>query len=149
MVEYHSVTGQSYIVAVPKNLDHIEGMSVEASREYLHQLMLPGLGGGADLERGAMGSAGLAVTGTQFPPSHVYSHAWRQYDCVVWDNEHILHSTTPVALYGGGQRVVWQIIQDVGPEEASEQVNPSARKSGTSHQRMRIKRPVAESRRSD
>jgi hypothetical protein len=22
---------------------------------------------------------------------------------VVWDNEHILHSTTPVALYDGGQ----------------------------------------------
>lgn len=31
----------------------------------------------------------------------------------------MLHSTTPVDAYRGGPRLVWQIVQDTGPEEKS------------------------------
>ena len=30
----------------------------------------------------------------------------------------MLHSTTPVASYRGGPRVVWQIVQDTAPDES-------------------------------
>ncbi len=42
----------------------------------------------------------------------VYAHEWRKGDIVVWDNETMLHSTSPVALYEGGPRVMFQIVQD-------------------------------------
>ena len=48
------------------------------------------------------------VVGADF----VYAHEWRKGDIVVWDNETMLHSTSPVALYEGGPRVMFQIVQD-------------------------------------
>ena len=30
---------------------------------------------------------------------------------IIWDNKRFLHSTTPVAIYAGGRRLMYQIIQ--------------------------------------
>jgi alpha-ketoglutarate-dependent taurine dioxygenase len=143
LVERHSVTNRPYLVAVPKNLDRIEGYSPEASRQKLHSLLLPGLGGLPAVDK--MGQidpqSGLTVSETHFSPHFVHKHKWRQGDVVIWDNEHIVHTTTPVSEYSGEvERDMWQLIQDVGPDDGSAAVNPEAsRNSGTSHQRFRGK----------
>jgi hypothetical protein len=45
LVEHHTATGVPYLVVVAKNLDSIEGLTVEESRGKLTELVLPGLGG--------------------------------------------------------------------------------------------------------
>jgi hypothetical protein len=65
---------------------------------------------------------------------------------VQWDNETILHSTTPVDAYQGGPRVVWQIVQDTGLEDGHADTadvmtdggskDPRALQTGASHLRM-------------
>eukprot|EP01047_Picozoa_sp_COSAG01_P094698 COSAG01_NODE_25554_length_741_cov_0.841121_1_plen_173_part_10 len=87
LLERHSATDVPYLVVVAKNLDQIEGMSVEASRRKLTELMLPGLGGKPDdAKMGVLdwgGRDGLTVGKTQFNPAFVYEHCWQAGDLVV------------------------------------------------------------------
>ena len=68
LVERHSVTGVPYLVCVAKNLDQIEGMSVEESRATLHELMLPGLGGEPQVLGTIDEETGLTTSRTVFNP---------------------------------------------------------------------------------
>jgi alpha-ketoglutarate-dependent taurine dioxygenase len=119
LVPTHSVTGRKYLAAVCKNMDHLEVadkvLEPVESRRMLTELMLPGLGGAPELGRVDDNSL-LMMTATQFNPDYVYAHAWRPGDLCLWDNEQMLHSTTPVSLYEAGPeegyRQVWQIVQD-------------------------------------
>ena len=178
LLEHHSATGLPYLVVVAKNLDQIEGMSVEESRRKLTELMLPGLGG-EPAQVGVLDwehSDGLTVGKTAFDPAFVYEHVWQAGDLVVvcslhspaftshattfevaasprcclavrsgctlasdarddifdwqWDNETMLHSTTPVDAYRGGPRLVWQIVQDTGPEESAAETAAGDASSG-------------------
>ena len=118
LVMAHSRTGRKYICAVCKNLEHFGGMDPAASRAKLTELLLPGLNpttlGTIDPQ------SMLTVTQTVFDPSCVYAHRWRPGDLLLWDNEQILHSTTPVALYGAeGEREIWQIVQDCSVADPS------------------------------
>ena len=57
-----------YLVVVAKNLDQIEGMSVEESRATLHELMLPGLGGEPQVLGAIDEATGLTTSRTVFNP---------------------------------------------------------------------------------
>jgi alpha-ketoglutarate-dependent taurine dioxygenase len=87
LLERHSITGVPYLVVVAKNLERIEGMSVEASRRKLTELMLAGLGGKPDASQMGMldweGSDGLTIGKTHFNPAFVYEHRWQAGDLVV------------------------------------------------------------------
>lgn len=53
----------------------------------------------------------LLPTGeTTFDPLAVLQLSWRPRDLVIWDNMALLHSTTPVALYGPGERRFLHVI---------------------------------------
>lgn len=87
LVEHHSVTGVPYLVVVAKNLEQISGMTVEASRRKLAELMLPGLGGKpAASKMGVLdwaGRDGLTLGKTCFNPNFVHEHTWQAGDLVV------------------------------------------------------------------
>ena len=57
-------------------------------------------------------ATGALTTATRFSPTHVYAHRWQAGDCLVWDNEVVLHSTSPTSEYAEGERrEIWQIVQ--------------------------------------
>ncbi len=99
--------GRRSLVLSPKNIDYIEGYSHEASQALVHDLLLAGLG---PTEPAPLDPVSMLPTGaTRFGPG-VYEHQWRAGDLVVWDNGTVAHSTTPVALYGEGDRRMLQIM---------------------------------------
>ena len=101
------VGGRRSLVLSPKNIDHAEGYSHEESQQLAHELLTAGLG---PTEPAPLDPESLLPTAaTRFGPG-VYEHRWRAGDLVVWDNGTVAHSTTPVALYGEGERRMLQIM---------------------------------------
>jgi response regulator RpfG family c-di-GMP phosphodiesterase len=50
-------------------------------------------------------------SGWRFDPEAVYVHAWQRGDALVFDNDRMLHSTVPLALYRPtDRRLMWQVI---------------------------------------
>mmetsp|Transcript_83724 Transcript_83724/g.145721 ORF Transcript_83724/g.145721 Transcript_83724/m.145721 type:complete len:148 (+) Transcript_83724:2-445(+) len=72
-VRRHPENGRKVLWCVPVWLEQFEGYSVDASRDIMENLLLPGTA-----------------------PDKVYTHKWQPLDFVIWDNRAVLHSTTPV-----------------------------------------------------
>ena len=50
----------------------------------------------------------------QFSPDAVYRHQWKTGQALLWDNDRMIHSTTPLSAYENGKnRLMWQIIAKV------------------------------------
>ena len=108
LVTRHARSGRRVIVGGGKNVDHIEGMEPEASCQALGELLRAGL---LPTSVSAVGPHDLLPTGkTAFAPEAVLEWRWRPNDVVVWDNQALLHSTTPVCLYGPGARMFHHVI---------------------------------------
>lgn len=71
LVRTHPVTGRQSLFLCPAVISHIEGMSIEDSRDLIETLMEH-----AGQER------------------FVYRHAWREGDLVIWDNRCTLHTAS-------------------------------------------------------
>ncbi len=71
VVRTHPETGRKAIYVNRLMTDHIEGMAPDESRDLLDTLF-------AAVER----------------PEHIYEHAWRPGDLVLWDNRCTLHART-------------------------------------------------------
>ena len=100
-------SGRRSLVLSPKNLDHCVGYTHAESQDLCHDLLLAGLG---PVDPAPVDDATLLPTrATRFGPA-VWEHQWREGDLVVWDNGTVAHSTTPVGLYGKGERRMLQIM---------------------------------------
>ena len=107
LVMKHAHSGKPVIVQGGKNLDHIKGMDAEASAELLSSLLCTGL----KPQHVTPLDEDLYATGkTSFAPEAVLEFKWAPGTIVVWDNQAMLHSTTPVVLYGPGERLFFHII---------------------------------------
>ena len=72
LVRVHPRTRRTALWATPREMRSIEGWTAEDSFAFVNRILEPG---------------------TTDP--HVYAHAWRPGDMVIWDNRTMLHSTTP------------------------------------------------------
>jgi taurine dioxygenase len=63
-----------------------------------------------------------------YDPSHLYTHAWRLYDFVIWDNLALQHSRPKVADLAAGVRAVQRVaINEVGYSELIERAREQER----------------------
>ena len=108
LVTRHARSGLPVLVGGGKNVDHLAGMEPEASCQALGELLRAGL---MPTELSPVGAEDLLPTGkTTFAPQAVLEYQWHAHDIVIWDNQALLHSTTPVCLYGPGARMFHHII---------------------------------------
>ena len=108
LVVHHARSGRPVIVGGGKNVDHIVGMEPEASCQALGELLRAGL---LPTALSPVGAEDLLPTGkTSFAPEAVLEWQWRANDVIIWDNQALLHSTTPVCLYGPGARMFHHVI---------------------------------------
>ena len=83
-------------------------LSAEASAAELSRLLRAALG---PLEESPLDDDLRALGTTRFDPEAVYVHAWQRGDALVFDNDRMLHSTVPLALYRPtDRRLMWQVI---------------------------------------
>lgn len=83
-------------------------LSAEASAAELSRLLRAALG---PLEESPLDDDLRALGATRFDPEAVYVHAWQRGDALVFDNDRMLHSTVPLALYRPtDRRLMWQVI---------------------------------------
>ena len=105
-------TGRTHLFGGAKNLDHIlsadgRALSPEDSRDLLDNLLRSALKPVTDAR---VDEDLRTVSRCTFDPSVVRTHRWRAGDMVLWHNGRMVHSTSPLRLYGSGQREMWQII---------------------------------------
>lgn len=113
LVVTHPTSGKRVLVAGAKNLDHLVtedgALTPEESTDQLGALLLTGLRPGDVTPLSA--DDDLLPTGkTTFAPEAVLEFRWDACTIVIWDNSALLHSTTPVALYGPGPRLFHHVI---------------------------------------
>ena len=83
-------------------------LSAEASAAELSRLLRAAL---RPLEESPLDDDLRALGATRFDPEAVYVHAWQRGDALVFDNDRMLHSTVPLALYRPtDRRLMWQVI---------------------------------------
>ena len=92
-----------------RNLDYIEGMAPEESRQRVDAILRDAL---RPLAVGTLDPDTLTtVSRTQFSPDVVKVVTWAPGMLCIWDNELFLHSPTPARAYEGrGRRRMWQIV---------------------------------------
>lgn len=111
LVFSHPTRGPALAVG-GKNMAHVVGsdgvaMSTRDSAKLLSRLLIAGL---RPQSLCSVGPDGLPTSATVFDPRAVLSYAWTAGDVVIWDNLALIHSTTPVVLYGPGRRQFYHII---------------------------------------
>ena len=115
LVQVHPHSGRRCLIPTGKNLDHFDSPAVmgpEESGVLMSELMCAHL---QPQSLASVGEDGLPAGKTHFSPQTVLEFSWTQNDIVVWDNQALLHSTTPVCLYGSGTRAFYHVIgTDVG-----------------------------------
>ena len=116
----HARSGRHVMVGGGKNLDHLlvppadgdgtasVALDAEESAARVSELLLAGLRPSAVAALDPVD--GLPAGRTCFAPDAVLELRWRPGDIVIWDNQALLHSTTPVCLYGDGQRLFRHVI---------------------------------------
>lgn len=96
------------LLAGAKGLECFEGLEPHESAAELSRLLRSALAPSEE----AQVDGDLRVVGrTAFAPEAVYVHSWRRGEAMLFDNDRVLHSTVPLALYErGGKRLMWQVI---------------------------------------
>lgn len=107
IVQRHPSRGP-VLVGGGKNLESIEGFSPEESARLCSELLLAHVRPSA---LSPLDASDLLPTGeTAFSPDAVLRLRWSPGQLVVWDNLALVHSTTPVALFGPGERRFLHVI---------------------------------------